>query len=59
MNLDIGIWEMEILGINLSVKNVDEKLLRGIEMSNFIENLDCLYYKKRTVYKIFVCEEWV
>lgn len=52
VNLDIGIWEMEILGINLSVKNVDEKLLRGIEMSNFIENLDCLYDDVRVKNKI-------
>ena len=43
---------MEILGINLSVKNVDEKLLRGIEMSNFIENLDCLYDDVRVKNKI-------
>ena len=27
VNLDIGIWEMEILGINLGVKNVDEKIV--------------------------------
>lgn len=43
---------MEILGINLGVKNVDEKLLRGIEMSNFIENLDCLYDDVRVKNKI-------
>lgn len=43
---------MEILGINLGVKNVDKKLLRGIEMSNFIENLDCLYDDVRVKNKI-------
>lgn len=52
VNLDIGIWEMEILGTNLGVKNVDKKLLRGIEMLNFIEDLDCLYYDVRVKNKI-------
>ena len=43
MNLDIEIWETEILEINHSVKVVDEDIVRGTEMSNFIQNLDYLY----------------
>lgn len=43
MNLDIEIWETEILEINHSVKVVDEDIVRGTEMSNFIQSLDYLY----------------
>lgn len=43
VNLDIEIWETEILEINHSVKVVDEDIVRGTEMSNFIQSLDYLY----------------
>ena len=43
VNLDIEIWETEILEINHGVKVVDEDIVRGTEMSNFIQSLDYLY----------------
>ncbi len=43
VNLDIEIWETEILEINHSVKVVGEDIVRGTEMSNFIQSLDYLY----------------
>lgn len=43
VNLDIEIWETEILENNHGVKVVDEDIVRGTEMSNFIQSLDYLY----------------
>ena len=43
VNLDIETWETEILEINHGVKVVDEDIVRGTEMSNFIQSLDYLY----------------
>lgn len=48
VNLDIEIWETEILEINHGVKVVDEDIVRGTEMTNFIQNLDYLYNDVRS-----------
>lgn len=48
VNLDIEIWETEILEINHGVKVVDEDIVRGTEMSNFIQSLDYIYYDVRS-----------
>lgn len=48
MNLGIEIWKREILETNHGVKVVDEDIVKGTGMSNFIQSLDYLYDNVRS-----------